>query len=95
MIADLLRTAAALMRERAENSAHAQMGPLTWTGSFSGKQHLTTAHYNAWHPLVALAVADLLDNVAGHVEYSGATEASEDVRDALTVARAYLGADSP
>lgn len=48
-------------------------------------------HIASWHPAVALAVADLLDNTAGHVEYTGATEASEDVRDALAVARAYLG----
>lgn len=47
----------------------------------------------SWHPGVALAVADLLDRTAGHVEYTGDL-ISEDVIDALAVARAYLGEEA-
>ncbi len=41
------------------------------------------------HPIIALAVADLLDDTAGHIEYTG-DETGDDVRRALAVARAYL-----
>lgn len=50
-------------------------------------------HIASWHPAVALAVADMLDSAAGHVEYTGDL-VSEDVKHALTVARAYLGRSS-
>jgi hypothetical protein len=99
MSADLLREAAALMRERAE--AASRYEPDRWfahDGSViagTAAPHQTIApcltyyddaeHIASWHPAVALAVADLL------------LEASLDWPEypaALAVARAYLGRES-
>lgn len=43
---------------------------------------------------VSLAVADLLDSVAGHVDREAVMAAGRLHRDALAVARAYLGRES-
>ena len=87
MSAEVLREAAALMRTRAENSATAMVGPLTWTAHFGGHDSMTSLHYQSWHPTVALAVADWLDACAL------VTEIAPDRHKglALAVARAYLG----
>jgi hypothetical protein len=54
------------------------------------------AHIASWHPAVALAVADWLDEVAARAESKvkhGGNDAAvwSHERDALAVARAYLG----
>lgn len=67
MSADVLREAAALMRSRAENSAEAIVGPLTWTSQWSDSERtdsMTALHYQSWKPPVTLAVADWLDYIA-------------------------------
>jgi len=95
MSADLLREAAALMRERAETCApDATVGPVTWTSTFDGSDQTTFIHYQSWHPAVALAVADWLEASAlraDEVEADGMTYGGTDGRPALAVARAYLG----
>src|SRR4051812_46836473 len=52
-------------------------------------------HIASWHPAVALAVADLLDNMARGINSGNDLDwpNSRDIRDALRVARAYLGSD--
>ena len=104
--ADLLRRAAALMRERAEaagsewnadvepgDSLHlwvTDCDPSDPTGETAmqrlvgGADAPWSEHIASWHPAVALAVADWLDEV-------GATD--DDAIAALAVARAYLGGD--
>ena len=85
MSADVLRRAAALMRERAEGAtpgpwerdggwAFAAPAPESWEGPYLiGETYGTrndAEHITSWHPAVALAVADLLD---AHAEtYDGA-----------------------
>lgn len=121
MSAEVLRQAAALMRERAEAATPSPWvaeyrvvratGSSTRTISFNeppvifqgpgrfhlvprGEQGANAALAASWHPAVALAVADLLD------EYARLWEASEDSgemahaplgRYFLAVATAYLG----
>lgn len=51
-------------------------------------------HMAAWDPVVAVAVAGLLESAAGHVEYTGRL-ADEDVAAALDVACAYLRRELP
>lgn len=55
-------------------------------------------HIASWHPAVALAVADLLDDGAAYVEYVEQMHAEEATRDEgkffLAVARVYLGSDA-
>jgi hypothetical protein len=100
---ETLRTAARLMRERAEAAT-----PGPWS-SFFGRVRLddgrdlfltTTAggyadaaHIASWHPAVALAVADWLDIAAGHQEvYEQEACGSPFLFGAaLPVAHAYLG----
>jgi len=109
MSADLLREAAALMRARAEAATPGPWGYVSkWTTATTaltritkkgatvaevrdgGDGIMTLHHLSYWHPAVALAVADWLDNVSEHAERynDGLT------RDALAVARAYLGRPS-
>jgi hypothetical protein len=52
-----------------------------------------TAHITSWHPLAALAVADLLDRIAWLVEADGA-EAVAVIGEAATFARLFLGEGS-
>lgn len=104
---DLLHEAAALMRERAEVAAHgpwttvldqvyAVHGPATWilSGGIDEARHAAS-----WHPGVALAVADWLEHVVARSQTRislggkpGPVWSHE--RDALAVARAYLGRES-
>jgi len=64
-----------------------------------GGSGFNAQHIASWHPAVALAVADLLERIADRAppdphragEYC---ETCDNVRDALVIARAYLGADA-
>lgn len=109
MSADLLREAAALMRERAQAALRADV----WTrdgladafGTYVDAVDETAItdeeldadaeHLGAWHPAVALAVADWLEE---EVDRFGdrVDEAMFDIicERALAVARAYLGRDA-
>lgn len=113
MSAELLRRAAALMRERAEAN---YVTPSPW--GFAGVdghgfavhhgEHDTVAlyanlpdakHIASWHPAVALAVANLLDSLAEHVESHDCEAHCEPfgcqpVLEATELARAYLGEDA-
>lgn len=104
--ADLLRAAGALMRERARKATPGPWGDPTninygdfgWyvPGCPAGESpddeqgRADTTHIASWHPAVALAVADWLDNQAGaqHVGHGCRYDHSAH---ALAVARAYLG----
>jgi hypothetical protein len=98
--ADLLRRAAALMRDLAQAAE----------GSFiedeygyparyicDGDAPELAAHIASWHPAVALAVADWLDSAASaHAHFDGREISVFDLpgmddTPALRVARAYLG----
>jgi len=94
--AELLRKAAREMREKATSARgslsdnvpewHAVRGLMA-----DGKTREDAAHIAAWHPAVALAVANWLDTVAtsldGGARYQFASRA-------VAVARAFLGADA-
>jgi len=102
---DLLHHTAALIRERAQA---ATPGPWTLWDRGVGWEipelpdvhdgttftQADATHIASWHPDVALAVADLLDEVAediaGAFSPNAYAEANEYARRALTVARAYL-----
>lgn len=119
MSADLLRRAAALMRERAEA---ATPGPWWWNSSMEDDLHADAAgwvghdragdgflefvastanhpdgfgdgvHIASWHPAVALAVADWLDETAATHDDPYYRENYDDlIRPAVAVARAFLG----
>lgn len=108
MSADLLRRAAKEMRERAEPMA--ALAP--WYRMYGNVYHaggnpiventgqLAAEHIASWDPAVAFAVADWLDNEAGHMQATtdglGVHPAqAEDVYTfPLAVARAYLGETS-
>lgn len=113
MSAELLREAAALMRERADSATTGPWkfphrgfpGVVTsragnlWSSSGKGRcgqiNHEPDAeHIASWHPAVALAVADLLDQFAraaiGTTSY-GDLPFEDNVAD---IARAYLGRES-
>lgn len=98
MTAEILRRAAALMRERAEGAT-----PGPWVvregnvehyfpsigeyGALASPSDPDAQHIASWHPAVALAVARWLEDTAqlmtdGRLIYDG---------NALAVARAYLG----
>lgn len=106
MSAEVLREAAALMRERAEAAtptpwvvkrAHPDMPAYVahegWWVIASRTEQWDAEHIASWHPAVALAVADLLDAQAAIIEEHGAFFDIEGMGDAnaLAVARAYLG----
>ena len=92
MSAEILRRAAALMRERAEDATFVyssltmQPGqPVPWPTE--DELHVDfdedmAPHIASWHPAVALAVADLL--TVASVDWPENPEA-------INVARAYLG----
>ena len=104
--ADLLRRAAALMRERAEeatpgpwsNRRHLDEqvvrtdtgAPLARTDTRADRRHIAS-----WHPVVALAVADLMDDGATFIEYVAMNHSAEasgtEGQFFLAVARTYLG----
>lgn len=98
--ADTLRRAAALMRERAMRSCpdgawydqgdlHDALYPLADT---MDDPQADAEHIASWHPAVALAVANLLTDLA--VDYEDGVLDDTTTDDALAVARAYLGSDS-
>ena len=99
--ADLLRRAAALMRERAEA---VPAGPWFETerlsdvlGAVSVTPRLDAEHIASWHPAAGLAAADLLDQHARVQEFAaerGYELNAERATIAVTFARAYLGSES-
>jgi hypothetical protein len=109
--AETLREAARLMFERAHGAetpspwwigAEGRSGRSVTSddGAVVMRGYVATAdaaHIAGWHPAVALAVADWLDEVAGTTQYAWDTDRvrleqhSESVRHALTTARVYLG----
>lgn len=104
MSAAVLREAAALMRERAKDAPTSSyvMRP-DHLRFVLGER--ATAHIASWHPVVALAVADWLDHEVDLAEEKArycnrlvpTSFVADDMplsRQALTVARAYLG-ESP
>jgi len=99
MSADIVRHAAALMRERAEATQHS----LGWyqVNAFAliGFPQQDRVHIASWHPNAVLAVAMLLDNEANAMESAdeglAVTPYNNARRDLLTdIARAYLGDQS-
>jgi hypothetical protein len=100
MSRDLLRRAAAKMRERAEAAIEDSEGARVWAYDPKAYEvhtvedrhiasgfaaHPDGEHIASWHPVVALAIADWLDAEDAH--QFGPTE------QAINVARAYLGED--
>ncbi len=114
MSAEVLRRAAASMRERAEAATpgpwivdvdcpHIVMHPdkpgFSWDGTavtaiqeddFGLTDPADAGHIASWHPLVALAVADWLDDTARVWEAFDADPDFVQDEPALAVARAYL-----
>lgn len=102
-----LQAAATLMRERAEACREYMSDPEWHTeGALlgGGKARVDAEFIASWHPAVALAVADLLDEVANGVDVMapldwdyplGPMDCTGALRPewnhALAVARAYLG----
>jgi len=106
MSADMLRRAAALMRERASTASSGPWSPAAVDGmgyAVHHGEHDTIAlyagrsdarHIASWHPAVALAVADWLESMISLAEdEAGCAECPicEAVNAAVAVARAYLG----
>ena len=106
---ETLREASRLMRKRAEA---ALPGPWRTDGArvWAVDRHLSVVvksfvdeddqdfpHIASWHPAVALAVADLLDNMAQGVERSWATTHESELLEpyvrSIVLARSYLGID--
>lgn len=109
MSAELLREAARLMRSRAElatpgpweraRGRHGEGVRSSTTGAILATLHTDRdredmRHVASWHPAVALAVADLLDDGASYVEFMQREHPAEPAADYakfyLAVARAYL-----
>lgn len=101
MSAEILRRAAALMRERADWATpgpwHAKItDDRQWCLVTNGDPEVGVAaqcaddddadHLASWHPDVALAVADWLDDEGIHFDADDTTHAR-----AIAVARTYLG----
>ena len=109
MSAETLRRAASLMRERAEGATPGPWtcygDHLVWPSeqgpaandpilAMVGEAHEDSAeHIASWHPAVALAVADWLDQAAIHVDGGSLLHHPMSAR-AEVVARAYLGESS-
>ena len=91
MSAEVLRRAASLMRERAEpiKDWYSAKAWATTTPFGAPIDPADAEHIASWHPAVALAVADWLDNISEAWRFSRRAPASS-VK-ALAVARAYLG----
>lgn len=100
MTADLLRRAAALMRERAEQVEAGEWydatDELVWAlnencGTLSA--YADADHIASWGPAVALAVAEAMDSTARTIE-RGKLPLSRDIA-LIRAARAYLGESGP
>lgn len=94
MTADLLRQAAALMRERATAAAatgawdwRSTEGHTWWSATRSGR------YIQSWHPDATFAVAYWLMDVAARITMSRDLSTEDEIEQALAVARAYL--DTP
>jgi len=88
--AQILREAAALMRSRAEAVATPEGDALTESWADASREFIPGAdgeHVASWHPAVALAVADWLDECADDYGRGFGTPDAH----ALAVATAYLG----
>ena len=96
---ETLRKAANLMRERARAATPGPWSADGLEGTLSSPtgdvlhvqmwRESDAEHIASWHPVVALAVADWLDDAAAYVAaYPGYTHAEDTP---LRVARAYLG----
>lgn len=122
MSAEILREAASLMRERAEAATRGPWfadgrdvrGPGDWMdadfvlGFDACPTQVDADHIASWHPVVALAVADWLEETADHLSVETNQYADGSVclavdaaaadcsifQSALAVARAYLGESS-
>lgn len=82
----------------ADLRGHGEKGCLAVFAGLNKRRADDAEHMAAWHPPVALAVADYLDHAAARAEskiaHGGGAEAVwSHEHDALTVARAYLGED--
>lgn len=103
MSAEMLRRAAALMRERAAGSRmwypsdhHDGMDEVPWMDrewwSSVGLSGIAADHAASWHPAVALAVANWLEAAARRMpDDCDCAECLAYEPEALAVARAYLG----
>ena len=61
------------------------------TGDNDTEAQADAAHIAAWHPAVALAVANWLDEVAALIEFGSELNRAGEVGAALDVARVFLG----
>lgn len=98
---ETLREASRLMRERADAAAQPwrpwadpalpeRTGAAAWSEDMDGYLGGSWGvHAASWHPAVALAVADWLDDAAEYAEH-GRVGCERVIRPALAVARAYL-----
>ena len=80
--------------------------PVTWlmgAGNANKDRAADAAHAGSWHPLVADAVADLLDEISRQYDappcdspdgVCNGCERREDFNDAVRLARAYLGEET-
>lgn len=103
MSAELLREAAALMRERAEAATPGPWeykasgwrigGPSRDSRVGLGSLPENAQHIASWHPAVAVAVADWLDKMAivAATETAPVAVRLAFIDEAVKVARAYLG----
>ncbi len=96
MSADLLRRAAALMRERAEAATFVDStgGAVPWYMDPNDFDEGDAEHINSWSPAVAIAVADWLDVTADMYPCQCGLMGDDPLcehEQALAVARLYLG----
>lgn len=62
-------------------------------GNWNARSEADVLHIAAWHPAVALAVADWLDEVVALIEFGSELNRAGEVGAALGVARVFLGTD--
>ncbi len=105
MSAEVLRKAAALMRERAQaatpgpwkvkqHAARDNCKCIKADGTYVAMYAANDAeHIASWDPAMAFSVANLMDHAAEDREETGTYNLGEWV-DLLAIARTYLGADS-
>lgn len=104
MSAELLRRAAAKMRENADAATRGPWSVAHVDGQGFAVHHgehdtvslysdrPNAEHIASWHPDVALAVADLLDEVVAYADYDDLVGSERVTAEAaVALARAYLG----